>query len=81
MNISADKFQEYLTENENIWDKIDEKEEFEIKILITRLRNNKRFHTLKLFENNRAALWCVICTILTYIVVLLQLKTIEIPLS
>ena len=69
-----------LMENQ-ILNQLDQTQELKIKILINRLRNTKSiFHTLKLFENNGTSFACVISTILTYIVVLLQLKTIEIPL-
>lgn len=80
MQKSTNDFQDLLMENP-ILNRLDETQELKIKILINRLRNTKSiFHTLKLFESNGTSLACVISTILTYIVVLLQLKTIEIPL-
>ena len=80
MQKSTNDFQDLLMEKQ-ILNQLDQTQELKIKILINRLRNTKSiFHTLKLFENNGTSFACVISTILTYIVVLLQLKTIEIPL-
>ena len=62
------------------WDDLDIDFELKIKILIARIKEKRVFKVLGLFSLSRPVFMTTISTILTYIVVLLQLKTVEIPL-
>ena len=77
----AEEIEEFFTDCEMIHENLSDQHRFRIKSFCKVLKQDTKLCPHKLFEINNTAFISFIATCLTYIVIAIQFKTVELPLK
>ena len=80
MSESGEEIEEFLSECQILNEIIDEHLIYRIQTFCKKLKNDSKFSPFNLFQMNNGAFLAIVATALTYIVVMVQFKTTELPL-
>ena len=79
---SGEEIEEFLTENTIIsMNMVDDHILYKIQIFCKHLKEESKFSPFNLFQMNNSIFLSIVATALTYIVVMVQFKTTELPLK
>ena len=76
----AEELEDHLTDCKEMSEKFDDQCEYKMKQICRRLKEKSSISPFDLFPINKEALLSLFASALTYIIVLLQFKTSELPL-